>query len=756
MNRTILFFLFLLLFTGASAQQGWRSGEMEVKVFLKTQGEADILKSLKLETEAGSPDGTVIRAYLTPLELVRLQSSGLNYKVIISNLNQYYSNFWNDRSVPQGYYSYEEIVAIADSLATAFPSICKKFIFGTSVYSRQLAALKISDNVDVDEPEPEILFDGGIHGDEVGGAENLIRYARDLCLGYGIDSTYTNLINSREIWLYYMVNPDGRFSMSRYNAYGVDINRDAGYMWNGEGNSTSAFSQKESKALRACMLENQFVVYTNYHSGTEIIAYPWSYRGNATPDVVHIHELAGVYSSTSGYANLIYGQGYNIMYAINGSYKDVQYGSFGNVGWSIEISVDKQPPASQIMTYYNDNKPAMTEMIRRAGYGAEGIVTDSMTGIPIPATIWVSNYYPVYNDPAIGDYHKYVLPGTYTIRVTANGYKSKTITNVTVPATGSVITDFQLSAEPKFYAYRVISCQIPDNNFGDEGYTPASIGVPDDISYSLGKNGWIILDMGDTVHNGPGDDLKVIEGGTPDEGFSCFASSTMDGPWILLGNGNGTTSFDLSTGPVEKARYFRIKDDGDGPANGADIGYDLDAVEMLTLPMSADFIADDSIIDEGSTVNFADFSSGTPVSWNWVFPGGTPAVSSEKNPSGIVYNNEGIYDVTLVISNGLSFSTLTKPEYINVSKPNGLQNDNKDQRVSVFPDPSDGRIQLGIKNFKGGQYKIFSELGRLVIGDIITSNDFSAELNFTDKPSGIYFLQVSSPGESVTKKFVIF
>ena len=344
---------------------------------------------------------------------------------------------------------------------TAFPSICKKFIFGTSVYSRQLAALKISDNADVDEPEPEILFDGGIHGDEVGGAENLIRYARDLCLGYGIDSTYTNLINSREIWLYYMVNPDGRVSMSRYNAYGVDINRDAGYMWNGEGNSSGAFSQKESKALRACMLENQFVVYTNYHSGTEIIAYPWSYRSNSTPDVVHIHELAGVYSNTSGYANLIYGQGYNIMYAINGSYKDVQYGSFGNVGWSIEISVEKQPPASQIMTYYNYNKPAMTEMIKRAGYGAEGIVTDSMTGIPIPATIWISNYYPIYTDPVIGDYHKYVLPGTYTIRVTANGYKSKTITNVTVPATGSVITDFQLSAEPKFYAYRVISCQIP-------------------------------------------------------------------------------------------------------------------------------------------------------------------------------------------------------------------------------------------------------------------------------------------------------
>ena len=245
--------------------------------------------------------------------------------------------------------------------------------------------------------------------------------------------------------------------------------------------------------------------------------------------------------------------------------------------------------------------------------------------------------------------------------------------------------------------------------------------------------------MGDTVHDGPGDDLKVFEGGTPDEGFLCYAGTTMDGPWILLGDGNGTTSFDLSTGPVDKVRYFRIKDDNDGPPNGPDIGYDLDAVEMLTLPLSADFNANDTTIYEGSPVNFTDISSGTPVSWNWIFPGGTPGVSSEKNPSGIVYNNEGIYDVTLSISNGLSFSTLTKTDYINVSKPNGICDNARDQLVSVFPNPSDGKIILRIKTFKGGRYRIYSELGRLVIGDIITSNDFLRNwISPTSHPASIF------------------
>jgi PKD repeat protein len=347
------------------------------------------------------------------------------------------------------------------------------------------------------------------------------------------------------------------------------------------------------------------------------------------------------------------------------------------------------------------------------------------------------------------------LPGTFSIRVTANGFKSKTITNVTVPATGSIITDFQLTPDPEFYAYRVISCQIPDNNFGDEGYTPASIGTPDSISYSLGRNGWIILDMGDTIYDGSGDDLKVIEGGTPDEGYLCYAGTTMDGPWILLDTAMGTASFDLSSGPVGKARYIRIKDDGDGPSYGADAGFDLDAVQMLTLPLPADFTANDTTIYEGSPVDFTDLSPGTPVSWHWIFEGGTPGESTEKNPAGIVYNAEGTYDVTLAVSNGLSVRTLTKPDYINVSKPSGIFHNPSNQQVSISPNPSDGWIQLGFKNFKGGKYRIYSNSGQLVFEDLINNNDFSAGLNVTGWSPGIYFLRVSSYGESVAKMFVV-
>ncbi len=673
MNKIFTTLITLLLFTHAFGQNGWKQDEMEVKVYITSKEEAKILQNLHIETEISSQNGNTINAYVIPAELERLKATGLHYSVSISNLNEHYRNFWKNQ-VPPGYKTYDQIVELADSLATNYPSICKKVIYGTTLGGRELSALKISRNVDLDEPEPAILFDGGIHGDEVLGPEFVIRYARDLCTGYGSNTTFTNLINTREIWLYYMVNPDGRANMSRYNNSGVDINRDAGYMWNGEGSSTGAFSQEETRALRDCMIENQFVVYTNYHAGTEGIVYPWSYRADPTPDNAHINQLASVYSSTSGYTNLPYGEGYSVLgYYSNGSTKDFLYGSLGNVGWSIEVSNDKQPPSSQISYYYDLNAPAMTEMINRCGYGLEGLVTDSLTGKPLAAAIWVNSYYPVYTDPRAGDYHKYVMPGNYAITVTANGYKSKTISNIGVPMTGSTITNFQLVPELTWFVYNVSGCQIPVTTFTgftNPAFTPAVVGAPDSITYSLWRNGWIVLDMGDTIFNGNGNDFRVVESGGTPEGFICYAGSGKDGPWRRIGSGTGTTAFNLSSaagGSVSQARYLKIVDDGDGPSSGTDLGFDLDAVEMITPPLLVDFAATKTNTCVATAVDFTDQSLGNPVSWNWLFPGGTPASSMVQNPENIVYQTPGIYNVSLTISNGTSSGTKLKSGFIKIN-----------------------------------------------------------------------------------------
>jgi len=76
------------------------------------------------------------------------------------------------------------------------------------------------------------------------------------------------------------------------------------------------------------------------------------------------------------------------------------------------------------------------------------------------------------------------------------------------------------------------------------------------------------------------------------------------------------------------------------------------------------FSSDVEEVCAGSSVNFYDDSFGA-TSWDWTFEGGTPATSSEQNPT-VVYNTVGVYDVSLEISDGNNTLSLTKPYYITV------------------------------------------------------------------------------------------
>ena len=576
--KKLLLLVYMIAVVSVAFADGWRKGEMQVMIYLNTPDDGLVLKELRINADVYGPEFNTARAYVVPAELEKIKQAGLSYEIEIEDLNKRSQDSWSNRD---SYHSYQEIVDVADSLAEYFPGIVKKVLYGYSVDNRQCFALKISDNVNIDEPEPEVMFDGGIHGDEHIAAEILVRFARDIVLDYGTNATVTDLINTREIWLYLMVNPDGRVEDSRYNVNGVDLNRDWQYMWDAWGGSPGPCSQPESKHLRECMYNNQFVVHTTYHSGTEYISCPWSYRPPPCPDNDHIMDLAGVYASTSLYSSLDYGPGFNGMYAINGSTKDSNYGIMGAISWSMEISYIKEPPTSQIMLYYNRNYPAMIAMIEYAGYGIQGIITDAVTGDPIEAAVFVDDGLPCFSDSTAGDFHKYLIPGTYSVKVIANGYEMQTVSGVEVNAGSATQVDFQLQPQDGQFAYRFTASQIPNNNHDDEGNTKAVIGPPDNINYSIGKYGWCVLDMQFPVADGPGPDIRIHEGDASPEGYTCYAGQTMDGPWFSLGAGTGTTEFDIAEGGIPDALFIKLVDDGDGTANANDAGFDLDAIEVL-------------------------------------------------------------------------------------------------------------------------------------------------------------------------------
>jgi PKD repeat protein len=81
----------------------------------------------------------------------------------------------------------------------------------------------------------------------------------------------------------------------------------------------------------------------------------------------------------------------------------------------------------------------------------------------------------------------------------------------------------------------------------------------------------------------------------------------------------------------------------------------------------SEFEADHTLIPTWQYVNFISLASGPPTTFEWIFEGGNPATSNEKDPTNIVYENEGAFDVTLTVTNNLGTSTITKEDYIVVS-----------------------------------------------------------------------------------------
>jgi hypothetical protein len=572
------YFVSTFLFIFAACVFGWRDGDMEVKVNDLTKSQLEYLKTLHLNGDVW-PSATAAKAtfYVNAKELDKLRQAGISYTITIADMKAQYKDFWENQakkfhsSQAGVYHSYDQIIAVIDSLAMAYPSICVKIPLGVSVQNRQLCMLKISNNAAQHENEAQICFDAGIHGDELGGPEVLLLFARELCSNYGQDTMLTRLINSREIFIYCMVNPDGRANMTRENANNVDCNRDEGYMWGGEGGSVSVCSQPETKALRAAMVSNRFVIHLCYHCGAEEILYPWCWTGSAAPDRENFIAVTSAYASASDYATFPDMQSY-ADYPTRGETIDMAYGAMGISAATIELSTDKQPV--DIAGYYAQNVAAMIAMIHYAGYGIEGTISDSADGSPISAILYADSSLPFYSDPNRGDYHKFLKAGTYNLKVQANAYFVKTISNCSVRDGQSTVIPIRLQRDPqpkRCFGYRVMSV---DNATGP---TFSVLGPPDGKPCVLSGSAGMVVDMQYPVWDTVGKEIVVHVSGAASP-YTCYAGQSPDGPWMKLGNGLATDSFDVGAGSLKEAQYIKIQ--------GAAIG--LDAVEgawIYTSPM---------------------------------------------------------------------------------------------------------------------------------------------------------------------------
>lgn len=418
-----------------------------------------LLPGYPFPTPGGEFAPLAVEAMVSPKDAERLAAAGLRVEPIPNVGLRAHRTYGPGSGAPNAWPTYEQFVARMQALAGSYPSIVRMLSIGQSVQGRTLWALKISDNPDLEEDEPEFRYLANMHGDETVGIEMTIRLAELLAGGYGSDPRLTALVDGAEIWLLPIYNPDGYVAGSRYNAHGVDLNRDYPDRFT-DPVDDPAGREPETQAAMGWGHAHRFVMGANYHGGALVVNFPWDAVVPPGAPIVpdYAPDDAIFYDFSVGYASrnpMIWNGGFPNgvtrgwqWYQIWGGLQDWAYhwGSEHHV--TIEVSDIKMPPYEQMDSYWDANREAMLWWMERALTGARGLVTDAATGAPLDATVdAVQIGKPVHTDPDVGDYHRLLLPGSYTLTASAYCYLPASAP-VVVPANDAVRHDFALEPAP--------------------------------------------------------------------------------------------------------------------------------------------------------------------------------------------------------------------------------------------------------------------------------------------------------------------
>lgn len=451
----------------------------EIRIILSDRAQLEDLTSL---VSIEDVRGLEVRAVATPDQLERLQAAGYSWQRLPV------TNAASVTMCPQGweddlertftcYPTYQQYTLLLQGYAAQHPDICRLMDLGVGnnvVAPHHLWALVVTDNPDLDEDEPEVLLTSSMHGDETTGFILMLRLIDELLTGYGEDPGLTALVNTTEIWINPLANPDGAYrggdsDLSRaIRSYttpegtdsGVDPNRNFPDPRFGEHPDLRPW-WPETQAMMALADARSFVLAVNFHDGVEVVNYPWDTWERRHPDDAWFQALSRSWAdlaqadSSGGYMTDFDNgitNGYD-WYPVHGGRQDFMTFFHGSREVTIELSHTKLQPAENLELLWQWNQRALFDFLSHAHEGIRGLVTDP-TGSPLQATIEVvehdttaDNSY-VVTDPAVGDYHRLLLPGTYDLLFTAAGYFPLEVGGIAVSDGAATVVDVVLYPRP--------------------------------------------------------------------------------------------------------------------------------------------------------------------------------------------------------------------------------------------------------------------------------------------------------------------
>ncbi|MDP3557621.1 MAG: M14 family zinc carboxypeptidase [Bacteroidota bacterium] len=727
-----------------------------------------------------------IAAEISDYELQTLKANGVKHKILIYDLANFYEARNKadvaERSMPintcnapniikptnfhlgtmGGYFTWNEMKQILDSMVLLYPNLItvKQPLSFQSIEGKDIYFVKISDNPNIDEPEPEVLYSSLHHAREAASLSQLIFYMWYLLENYATNPDIKATLDNTELYFVPCVNPDGYVynqttnpnggGMWRKNrrdnlnsTFGVDLNRNYGDHWGFDNTGSSpnsssdtyrgasAFSEPETQAMRDFCNSRQFVTALNAHTYSNLLIYPWGYLPSLyTPDSAVFVNWSVLLTEDSRF---LYGTGdQTVNYVVNGDSDDWMYGE-------------------------QTTKPKILAMTPEAGSATDGFWPASSRILDICKTTFTQNY------------NLAKLAGKYAIArdaqdkfLSGNGYIKYNLQRLGLQAgtftvsISPVGTDISAVGVPKIYSTLVQNQTILDSIsfILNTGLVSGQI-----IKYAIAVNNGAFTRL-DTVSKIYGSPITLIY----DNGSSTATNYTTSGTWGLsttkfVSPPNSITDSPNGNYSGNQTKSITLKN----PAVLTNAVYaHLQYYTRFELEKNGDKTQIFITTNNGVTwTPLCGKYETSPVS----FGGTNPIYDGFQD----AFVKEDI-DLSLYIGQTIKLRFLFNTDFsvnkdgfyfddlwirVIASSATSLnQNILVGENIILSPNPSKGLFNLSNPNGIVVDVAIFNSLGQLVFQKN-NENSLNSTIDIENQSAGIYFVKIRANGEEIIKKVIV-